>query len=100
MMQDIFNIIRILSYAIIALIFLWRFVYAVHRKWLSFFFAITYFNGILISYTLLEGGDPQFFRDLQTIWVGCVAINMIGVLLKDWSHMNIKASLRRGYESF
>ncbi len=99
-MEDILNALRILSYMIISLIFLWRFVYSPNKRILSFLLSMAYTNAILVSHAILTKGDPSFWRNFQTIWVVLIAITLLTGLVKDLRHMRIKHSLEGRYEIF
>lgn len=90
-LSDVLSIMRIITYFAICMMSLWRFVHIQRVRWISLAVSMMFFNSIMVGGSILLDLNPQFFRDLQTIFVIHFAIALC------WSNMvELKiAKLRR-----
>lgn len=78
------GIIRIVSYFVISIVCLWRFLQWTRARYVLLSLSLVYANAIFVGLFILLEKDAQPLRDLQTIWVFILMISFI--LLEKHDH--------------
>lgn len=75
---DILNIIRILSYTIICIIFFYKFLCLLKHRYIFLLLGIIYANAIFLSLSVYHNSQyVDLFRNLQTLWAFSLAIGLV-----------------------
>ena len=75
---DILNIIRILSYTIICIVFFYKFLCLLKHRYIFLLLGIIHANAIFVSLLVYHNSQyVDLFRNLQTLWTFSLAIGLV-----------------------